>query len=94
MCGIFQNKMSEYQLREAAGKYWLLHMTQKGNAYERPLQLNSMGATLWNLFLNGKTVRQSAEILSEEYQVPITELEEDVRMFCRQLEQCGILVEE
>lgn len=94
MSGIVQNRMSEYQLRQAAGKYWLLHMTQQGMPYERPVQLNSMGAKMWRLFSEGKTAEQVTELLMQEYGIEAEELKADVGMFCLQLKQQGIMIGE
>ena len=35
-----------YQLRYAAGIYWLLDMSQPGYPYRKPLPLNEMGAAI------------------------------------------------
>lgn len=87
------NKMSEYQLRQAAGKYWLLHMEQKGIPYERPLQLNSVGANMWKLLQEGNTTEQMVECLTQEYEVTPEEIREDIKLFYQQLGNYGIFVE-
>ena len=93
MCDKQQRKMEEYQLRSAAGKYWLLHMEQKGIPYERPLQLNVIGAEMWRLIRAGKTTGQIVEYLAREYDAPEEEVQEDVEQFYQQLENYGILIE-
>jgi len=93
MCDKQKNKMEEYQLREAAGKYWLLHMEQKGIPYEMPLQLNGIGAEMWQLIRAGKTKEQIIDYLIREYSAP-EEVKEDVKQFYYQLENHGILLEE
>lgn len=87
------NKISEYQLRKAAGKYWLLHMEQKGIPYERPLQLNSVGAKMWRLLQEEKTTEQIVECLVQEYGVTADEIREDIKQFYHQLGNYGILIE-
>ncbi len=94
MCSRKQNKMSEYQLRQAAGKYWLLHMEQKGVPYERPLQLNQMGAELWKLLQEGKTTEQVIKDFVIRYDVPEEEIRDDVMQFRHQLAVYGVLIEE
>ena len=42
-----------YQLRRAAGRYWLLDMEQEGVPYRRPLCMNEMGAAVWELLVRG-----------------------------------------
>ena len=88
------NKMSEYQLRQAAGKYWLLHMEQKGIPYERPLQLNRIGAEMWELLTEKKTTEQIVEYLAREYEVSAEEIKEDIQQFYHQLETYGIIIGE
>ena len=88
------NKMSEYQLRQAAGKYWLLHMEQKGVPYERPLKLNQAGAEMWTLLQEGKTTEQIVEYLAREYEVSAEKIIEDIKQFYHQLETYGIIIGE
>lgn len=92
MCGKQGNKMSEYQLRRAAGKYWLLYMEQKGIPYERPLQLNDVGAEMWNLLKDGTTTEQMIEYLAKNYDVEKAEIRADVTAFLHQLEEYGISI--
>ena len=42
-----------YQIRHAAGIYWLLDMEQQGYPYEKPLPLNEMGAQIWEMMQKG-----------------------------------------
>ena len=54
--------MSErYQLRHAAGCYWLLDMEQSGKDYIGPIVLNESGAEIWNRLQAGGTIDQVAE---------------------------------
>lgn len=36
-----------YQLRHAAGRYWLLDMQQEGLDYRKPVVLNECAAFIW-----------------------------------------------
>lgn len=94
MCEKQQKSIFEYQLRTAAGKFWLIHMEQRGIPYERPLQLNSIGAEMWKLFCKEMNSEQVATILAREYQMEINEVREDVRRFCQQLRGYGISIGE
>ena len=89
-----QNQISEYQLRYAAGKYFLIHMKQKGVPYERPLQLNAMAAEFLELLWENKTEEQMADILAKKYKIAEAEIREDVRVFCQQLNTLGIRIKE
>lgn len=83
---------SSYQLRYAAGLYWLLDMEQSGVPYRRPLAVNEVGADIWKLLAQGEGEGQIAEKLSVEYQVSPEAIREDITQFRRQLEQAGIRV--
>ena len=93
--GSKQLKMkSEYQLRHAAGKYWLLNMEQKGLPYERPILLNSVGAEMCGELRRGKTPEQIAEVLGQRYEVEAEEIKADVLQFFKQLAAHGVFTEE
>ena len=47
-------KMSAYQLRYAAGQYWLLDMEQEGSPYKHPKNLNCVGAEIWKRMESGQ----------------------------------------
>lgn len=82
--------MSRYQLRHAAGIYWLIDMEQPGYPYKKPLPLNEMAARIWSMTGDGLSLKAISAILAEEYEVSPDEVEEDVRAFFTQLEQCGL----
>ena len=42
---------NRYQLRCAAGKYWLLDMEQDGETYRPPLMLNESGAYIFRQYM-------------------------------------------
>lgn len=79
-----------YQLRYAAGQYWLLDMQQKGIAYQRPMSMNEVGAMICLQLAADRTHEQIAEELSRKYEVGIEEIREDIRQFVGQLEKYGI----
>lgn len=85
--------MSEYQLRQAAGCFFLLHMKQRGIPYERPLQLNSVGAEMWKLLQEGKTTEQLVEYMVKMYGIDAEEIKADILQFYWQLENYGIVIE-
>lgn len=83
-----------YQLRQAAGSYWLLNMNQKGIPYQPPVMLNEIGAKIWEKLKKGWTPENIAEDISKEYQILQTEAMEDVWLFCSKLLEHGILIGE
>lgn len=81
---------ARYQMRKAAGGYWLLDMGQTGLVYKNPISLNETGAAIWELLEDGKSPEQIAESFAEEYGIAKEEALADVRQFMEQLEQQGI----
>lgn len=81
---------TRYQLRYAAGIYWLLDMSQPGYPYRKPLPLNEMGARIWNMLEKGLDAEEITAGLAVEYGISQEEVGKDVREFCQQLKQQGI----
>ena len=49
------NTTKNYQLRQAAGEYWLIRMDQQRFVYEKPIMLNEVGAMIWQQYMQGQT---------------------------------------
>ena len=75
-----------YQLRNAAGLYWLLDMEQPGVPYRKPLPMNETGAMLWSMVANGMSRSKISEYLCETFGIPEEEAQNDVQEFFKQLE--------
>lgn len=82
-----ENVFTRYRLRQAAGMYFLIDCEQTGLPYRRPMTLNEVGARIWELLSEGRGKQEIAEILSEEYEVDLSTVQEDVEQFCRQLKE-------
>lgn len=74
-----------YQLRYAAGVYWLVNIEQPGGSYISPVPLNEGGAKIWSMLENGTSMTDICEQLSGEYDIPPEQAREDVRDFITQL---------
>ena len=57
------------------------------------IQLNGVGAFLWNLCSKETTIEQMTEALVEQYDVEKRKAECDVKNFVAQLKQKGLLEE-
>lgn len=79
-----------YQLRRAAGLYWLINMEQPGPAYIAPVPLNEEGAKLWERILLGTSIEDICTQFSEEYEIPLAQAREDVHDFIEQLQTKGV----
>ena len=89
-----ENNAGGYQLRFAAGVYWLLDMRQNPNAYKRPMSMNEMGAEIWRLMQQNHSIDGIAVMLSKEYDADVTEIKEDIIQFHKQLNAYGVVTGE
>lgn len=79
-----------YQLRHAAGMYWLLDTWQEGVPYKKPLSMNEIGADIWKMMVQGQDKEQIVMALCREYQVTQEIVLQDVEQFQAQLLEYGI----
>ena len=84
--------MKEYQLRRAAGVYWLLAMNQSGKEYRKPLALNESGALIWTAIEQGKTKEVIAEEIKERFSLSKEEALADIESFLEELRVYGIVI--
>lgn len=77
----------QYQMRYAAGIYWLLDMNQDGVPYRKPLATNEVGARIWELTQQGYDDEAIVDMLSAEYQAERNMISEDIKQFRLQLQQ-------
>lgn len=92
MCRILQgdyirdkDKGGRYQLRYAAGLYWLIDMEQSGDSYNSPVPLNEGGAEIWRMFESKMSEDEICGRLCEEYDISLEQAKEDVHDFVAQL---------
>ena len=78
-----------YQLREAAGAWWLIDMAQSGEDFVVPLRLNETGAALFRVLYEGFD-EEELEGLAAEYGIEVEELREGAAAFAAQLAANGI----
>jgi hypothetical protein len=79
-----------YQLREAAGFYWLVNMEQSGKDWLSPLRLNETGVLLLEHLAAGESEDALADFLADYYELPAEEAGADVRNFLKELNVHGI----
>lgn len=84
---------NRYQLRHAAGVYWLLDMEQTGGEYRKPVAMNECGACIWQNYAESMSEYEIACMLHEQYGISVEEAYADVKLFLRQLEEQGISCE-
>lgn len=82
----------KYQLRHAAGSYWLLCMEQTGKDYVKPISINETGARIWQGLQENYTKEQIAEEFHRRFDISVAEAMEDIEQFVDQLEKQGIVI--
>lgn len=84
------NSSKRYQLRQAAGMYWLLDMEQSGKDYKKPIVMNESGAFIWQQYEKTGNKEAVATVLQEQYGVPAEEAAQDIEEFFQQLQKQGL----
>ena len=79
-----------YQLRHAAGMYWLLDTWQEGMPYKAPLTMNETGADIWNMMIKGYDRDKIVNSLCRKYGADREIVERDIMQFRAQLAGFGI----
>lgn len=79
-----------YQLRKAAGLYWLLDMEQSGIERREQITLNESGAYIWEQYERLRSETAVAEALNREFGISVQEGLADIRQFFRQLKEQGL----
>ncbi len=84
-----KNRTSDYQLRFAAGGYWILDMGQEGVPYKKPLSVNEIGADIWKMMEQGMERDEIADRLCREYGAEREIVMEDIEHFQKKLREFG-----
>lgn len=87
------SQKERYQLRKAAGMYWLLDMEQEGLTGKKSVVINECGAYIWKWYQEKCTPEEIAGRLHETYGVAEEEAKADVTAFMNELKAQGIFCE-
>lgn len=82
------NKLNNYEIHDVAGTHFLINVTQIGDVFEKPLEINEFGAYVCRYIKDGKNLEETAKILSEEYETEYEEVLKDVNDFADILIKC------
>ena len=94
MIKVLKDNYCGYQLRYAGGRYYLLDMGQLGVPYKRPMELNDIGAQIWQMLAEGYTGDVIAERLASEYNAKVEDVRKDVLQFQKSLLTYGVKIGE
>ena len=76
-----------YELRKAAGLYWLLDLQQSGEHYRSPLAMNEMGAEIFRYWHEGDNEEEIAEKIGSSYDAGTDTIKRDVTSFLERLKK-------
>lgn len=82
--------MKRYQLRYAAGTYWLSDTKPEGRAVPRPFELNETAAEIWKMLENKKSAEEIAVVFSEGNEEEEKEIQKDIEGFIQELRKNNI----
>ena len=82
-----------YQIRKAAGQYWLLDMEQSGVNRLEYVILNESGAYIWELYERLQSETDVAVEMHKEFGLSEEEALADVRQFLKQLKEQGVAID-
>ncbi|MBP5494142.1 MAG: PqqD family protein [Lachnospiraceae bacterium] len=77
--------LDNYEIHKAAGTYFLVNMAQKGDVFEKPVEVNEFGALVVKLIKEGKSEDEAAKLLADEYEADFEEVKKDVSEFTESL---------
>jgi hypothetical protein len=81
------NKLKNYEIHDVAGTHFLVNVSQRGDVFEKPLEINEFGAFVCKYLKDGKSSDEIAKILSEEYEAEYDEVLKDVNDFLNVLNE-------
>ena len=82
--------MKRYQLRYAAGTYWLSDTKPEGRAVPRPFELNETAAEIWKMLENKKSAEEIAAVFCEGNEEEEKEIQKDIEGFIQELRKNNI----
>lgn len=89
---VFKESDKRYQLRYAAGLYWLINLEQSAADYISPVPLNDVGAEIFRRFERGMTEAEICKWMCEEFDISSEQAQEDIRDFITQLKSKSVVL--
>lgn len=83
-----------FVLREVAGQIMVIATGEASKDFHGMIKLNSTGKVIWLGLQEGLEERAIAERLQEQFDVDSEKALEDTRVFLKQMEEMGFLVNE
>ena len=81
------DKLKNFEIHDVAGTHFLINVSQCGDVFEKPLEINEFGAYVCRYLKDGKNSEEIAKILSEEFEAEYDEVLKDVNDFLNVLNE-------
>lgn len=82
--------MGRYQLRYAAGSYWLSDTGPDHGKIPKPFELNETAADIWKMLEEGKGTEEIAQCFTEGNEEEGKEIQKDIEKFIQELRKNNI----
>ena len=79
--------LDNYEIHDVAGTHFIINVSQCGDVFEKPLEINEFGSFVCRYLKDGRTIEETAKILSEEYEAEYEEVLKDVNDFLNVLNE-------
>lgn len=93
--GIFRHLgdiLMKYQVRKAAGAYWIIDMEQKAFEFRKPVAINETGYEIFKMLEKGFDEEKTSEELALIYGISAEDAKADVKTFCKMLSENNISI--
>ncbi len=78
---------TDYQIRYAAGMWWLIDVNQDGFNYKAPQSLNETGMYIYRRLCDGKSVHKIAEEMSNDFGINVEVAMNDIEEFVGSMDE-------
>ena len=81
----------KFLLREIAGEFMLVPLGESSTQFNSMVTMNETGAFIWKCLEKDMSVKEIAEKITQEYEVPFENAEADINKFVEYLRQKEII---
>ena len=80
-------------MRDVLGKTMVVPTEDAGQDIHGFIRLNATGKVIWNAIAEGKSVEETAKLLTESYEISEEDALHDVRAFVEKMKEAGAFEE-
>ena len=82
-----------FVMRDVLGKTMVVPTVDAGQDIHGFIRLNATGKVIWNAIAEGKSVEETAKLLTESYEISEEDALHDVRAFVEKMKEAGAFEE-